>query len=688
MTRSNVLIKINGDAANFSSELKKVEKETKDVGQNLGKIAAVSSVGFGVLTAAIGATVNEYREGLKVSKSVEQTIKATGGAAGVTAADVDKLSLALQKVTNFGDETISSAQGMLLTFTNLKANVFPQVTELALDMANKFGGAEVAAEFLGKALNNPIRGMSLLAKSGEIFTAEQKKVVENLVHTGQVAEAQAILIERLQSRYGGQARAAADPFIQLREVMGDIAQYIGGVFYPAVSVMVTGLKNVAFYLLEVNPLLLKIAAYTIGATTAILGLTAAFTAGALVYLKVTSIWTAYAASAGIAATASGALAGAMTLLGRAVTVATGPIGIVTVVLGSMALAIYKNFDEFKAFFTGLIAAFQSFGKDLSAMGASISTLLSGIFSLDREKIAEGLAAVNDAFKQGGDNAAKAYAEAYNASLAESKLARAEEESQASIDPTANQAGIQEQADYEYEVEKEKKEKKLDLEKQYQEELAKIHQESAQIEQNAEAFKAVELARIDLDEKKRKLSDEAKYGKAHAEIKAFWRTKEAQGTDELFSTLSTLTRSKNKELFMLGKAAAYGHAVINVAQGVTRTLAEYPFPLNAALATAVSLAGAVQIATISGQTLNAAKGYSGSGSPFGESFVSTFTPREIVIPERFSEGIKKGEFSLSSSKDSQMAAAGEVTVHIALAEDAVDVLEVQRIERNKIGIGVG
>ena len=687
MSRSSVLIKINGDASSFNNELKKVEKETKDVSVGLGKIAAGSAAGFGLLTIAIGAAVNEYRDGLKVSKSVEQTIKATGGAAGVTADDVEKLSLSLQKVTNFGDETISMAQGMLLTFKNLKADVFPQVTELALDMANKFGSAEGAAEFLGKALNNPIKGMTLLSKSGEVFTEGQKDVIKNLVHTGQVAEAQAILIERLQSKYGGQARAAADPFIQLQEVMGDVAQYIGGVFYPAAALMAKALKDIGFYLLEVNPMILKVGAYMVGATAAVLGLTAAVTAGAFVYLKVTAIWAAYAASAGIAATASGALAAAIGLVGRAVAIATGPIGLIAIALGSMAYAIYKNFDEVKAFFTGLIAAFQALAKDLSVIGKPLSDLLAGIFSLDRERIAAGLAGVQDVFKVGGENAAKAYAEAYNTSLEESKRARAEEENEGA-DTQANLDALKEQAEYEHEVEVEKKQKKLDLEKQYREELGKIREESDQLDVNAEGFKAVELAKIDLDEKKRRLSDEAKYGKTHAEIKAFWRSKEAQGTEELFSTLSTLTRSKNKELFYIGKAASYAHAVINTAQGVTRTLAEYPFPLNAALAAAVGLAGAVQIATISGTSFNAAKGFSGSGSPFGESFVSTFTPREIVIPERFSEGIKKGEFSLSSAKERQASAAGEVTVHIVLAEDAADVLEVQRIERNKIGIGIG
>lgn len=688
MSRSAVVISINGDAAQFNNELKKVEKETKDISASIGKVAAASSLGFAALATAIGLAVNEYREGAKVSKSVEQTIRSTGGAAGVTADEVEKLSLSLQKVTNFGDETISTVQGIFLGFKNLKENIFPQVTELALDMAQKFGSAEAAAEFLGKALNNPIRGMNQLRREGIVFTADQKSVIENLVRTGQVAEAQALLLEKVAARYGGQAKAAADPLIQLREVTGDIVQVIGGVFAPAVESAAKALKSVAFYLLEVNPTLIKIGAYALGAGAALLGLTAILTTGALIYLKVTAIWVAYSASAGIAATATGLLTTATSALGAVFAFVTGPIGLTIIAIAALGAAVYYWWDNIKAFIAGVTAEFQSFMGFLGGLVGPITDIIAGMHNFDPAKVAESFEKLKAAWAKGGYETGAAFTAAYNQSLADSKLNQATPEGETTSSDD-KRAKLVEDAEYEVEVDREKKKQKLDLEQQYTDELFKLHEEAQQLELNQEAYKAVESARIDLEEKQRRLKDEAKYGKSYADTQAFFRQQNVQGTADMLTNLSSLTRTKNKELFAIGKAAAFANAIMSTAQGVTKTLAEYPFPINIPFALAVGAAGAVQIATISGTTLNAAKGMSGSGSPFGESMVSTFTPREIVVPERFSEGIKKGEFSLSSAKD-QAAESGVSAVHVTVgfADDAVNVLEVKRIENRKLGIGIG
>jgi len=67
-------------------------------------------------------------------------------------------------------------------------------------------------------------------------------------------------------------------------------------------------------------------------------------------------------------------------------------------------------------------------------------------------------------------------------------------------------------------------------------------------------------------------------------------------------ISGLAQSTNKTLFTIGKAAALADAIINTAQGVTKTLASYPFPVNIPLAALVGAAGAVQIDKISNTKL--------------------------------------------------------------------------------------
>jgi hypothetical protein len=75
----------------------------------------------------------------------------------------------------------------------------------------------------------------------------------------------------------------------------------------------------------------------------------------------------------------------------------------------------------------------------------------------------------------------------------------------------------------------------------------------------------------------------------------------QAAGMFFGNMSTLMQTKNKELFEIGRVAAYASAVVNVAEGITKALAFGPI-LGPILAASVAVAGAVQIATISAQKL--------------------------------------------------------------------------------------
>jgi hypothetical protein len=113
------------------------------------------------------------------------------------------------------------------------------------------------------------------------------------------------------------------------------------------------------------------------------------------------------------------------------------------------------------------------------------------------------------------------------------------------------------------------------------------------------------------------------------------------------------------------------------------------PATFPLAAQVRAAGALNTAAIVAQTFTAQKGFSGGGSPFGESLVSTFTPREIVVPERFSEGIKRGEFSLESSKKKEgEGSGGAMQVVIGFTDDAFEIIEEKLIERQVLSQRLG
>lgn len=68
-----------------------------------------------------------------------------------------------------------------------------------------------------------------------------------------------------------------------------------------------------------------------------------------------------------------------------------------------------------------------------------------------------------------------------------------------------------------------------------------------------------------------------------------------------STISSLQSSKNKELFIIGKAAALANATISIAQGISKAWA-IGGPFGAPLAALVAAAGAAQLHTISATSM--------------------------------------------------------------------------------------
>lgn len=145
----------------------------------------------------------------------------------------------LQNVTRFSDETVISVESMLLTFTKIGKDVFPRATETALDMAQVFGSADSASVQLGKALNDPITGITALTRVGVTFSEEQKKLIKSLVDTGDIAGAQTVILDELATEFGGSARAAGETFGGqldiLRNRLSNVAETIGLAILPVLQ---------------------------------------------------------------------------------------------------------------------------------------------------------------------------------------------------------------------------------------------------------------------------------------------------------------------------------------------------------------------------------------------------------------------------------------------------------------------
>jgi len=205
-----------------------------------GLASGALSVGLGVAAAGIAGlgagltlAVSEAMGAQEVLAQTEAVIKSTGGAAGMTAQAIGDLATELSHNSRFAGDAIQEGENLLLTFTNIGAETFPMATQAMVDMATAMGtDVSGGAIQLGKALNDPVAGISALSRVGVTFTEDQKKVIESLVKTGDVAGAQKVILDELNKEFGGSAAAAAQTMAGKFDVMKnrllDVAEAIGG----------------------------------------------------------------------------------------------------------------------------------------------------------------------------------------------------------------------------------------------------------------------------------------------------------------------------------------------------------------------------------------------------------------------------------------------------------------------------
>lgn len=264
MAKSTVAVRFTGDVASLKGALDSVESHVKGVGSKLASFGKVAAIGMGALAA--GAAVvgkglyDAAIESQKVTKQTEAVIKSMGGAAKVSADQVADLATKLSLKSGADDEMIQSGANVMLTFGKIRNEVgkgnaiFDRATNSALDMSVALGTDMKSASILvGKALNDPIKGLTALGRSGIQFTESQKKTIKSLVDSGKTLEAQKIILGELDKQFGGSAAAQATAGDRLKVAWGNLQEQLGDKLIPvfeAVARWASALLPKAFSVIE------------------------------------------------------------------------------------------------------------------------------------------------------------------------------------------------------------------------------------------------------------------------------------------------------------------------------------------------------------------------------------------------------------------------------------------------------
>lgn len=230
----------------LSSKMDGIGNKIKSVGAGLGSFFSANLL----KDFAVGA-VTAFGDSQKAIASVETALASMGNRVGFTSGKLQEMASELQKVTTFDDdEILSKVTANLLTFGNVTGQAFERAQVAALDLSARLGqDLQSSAIQLGKALNDPIKGITALSKVGVSFTAKQQGMIKAMIKAGNVAGAQKLILDELFRQYGGQASAAAKTVTgaweQAQNAIGDAMEGIGEALAPTAMMLAEWVKSTA-----------------------------------------------------------------------------------------------------------------------------------------------------------------------------------------------------------------------------------------------------------------------------------------------------------------------------------------------------------------------------------------------------------------------------------------------------------
>lgn len=216
------------------SEVTGFAARTKKALSGMGSILGALGIAGGLskLTGFLKESFAASEDAFRANQKLESVLRATGGTAGFSADQMRQMATALQQLTGVEDDAIVNAEALLATFKNIRGDVFKQTLVSALDhSALKGADLQTSVTALGKALNDPIRGLTMLRKVGVDFTAAQRDMIRGMVAAGDVMGAQKAILEELEKSFGGAAASMRSSWKgfwtdwgNLKEAVGDIGR--------------------------------------------------------------------------------------------------------------------------------------------------------------------------------------------------------------------------------------------------------------------------------------------------------------------------------------------------------------------------------------------------------------------------------------------------------------------------------
>lgn len=242
------------------ADARQATKTVSTFGDKVGRSAGIATVGLGLLGAAAVGAAGAAEQVATANNRVKNILGNMGE--GKATERVLALAEAQEALTGVDDVVIKSAQAKLATFEAVAKSAdkvggtFDRATKATVDLAAAgFGSAESNAVALGKALQDPIKGITALTRSGITFTAAEKEKIKTLTESGKASQAQGIILSTIEKQVGGTAAATATSSAKMAAAFENISESVGALLLPILE-RVTPVVQSVTNTLAANPKIL------------------------------------------------------------------------------------------------------------------------------------------------------------------------------------------------------------------------------------------------------------------------------------------------------------------------------------------------------------------------------------------------------------------------------------------------
>lgn len=394
----SLAVSLGLETAAFNRGAAEAETRMGKLQQRLGKIGeGITRAGVGLtasitapFAALVASSIPAALESRQALGQVEAANRSMGQAAGFSTEQLQEQAAALQALSTFDDdEILAKVTANLLTFGNVSGEVFARAQQAAVDMSARLGSdLQGSALMLGKALNDPIKGLSALSRVGVSFTKQQQDQIKAMVAAGDTAGAQAVMLAELERQFKGSAKAMrdADPSSEMRNNWAALQETIGELALQALPPLLDRLNGLLGLFNELSPetqtMVIAAAALAaaLGPVLVVLG-SIVSVVSALIPLvgsaiAVTTGWAAAMAAAGSAAGGLGVLSVLAGILAPLIPIIAG----VSAALAA-AYLIWQNWESIGPMLSELWGSIEStLGPPLRDLIGSVSEALSSLWN--------------------------------------------------------------------------------------------------------------------------------------------------------------------------------------------------------------------------------------------------------------------------------------------------------------------